>query len=97
MAEKLRIKCPCCGFVTDLESLAEAAKKPAEVRVILQKFGGKKPVMATGEIPKKTKQGGAPGYNEYTDITDQVPDQVLKMEEFFKDRAMAFLDGLGKT
>lgn len=42
MKEVLRVRCPVCGMMTDLEQMAKAeAEKPTEVRLFLQKFGGK--------------------------------------------------------
>ena len=95
MAERLRVRCPVCGMHPFLEDLAKTAEeKPAEVKIFVLKFGGKMPVVENGEIPVKTGRGKAPGYMEMVEVTDQVPEEVKKFEDFFKGRAQVFLAGL---
>jgi len=78
-----------------LDNLDKTDKtKPAEVRILIQRFGGKKPAEEpTGEIPKKKKRGGAPGFIEYEDVTKQVPDQVKIIQEFFDSRIKLYQEG----
>jgi len=96
--EKIRVMCPMCGMMPFLQNLEQTVKeKPAEVRLYLLKFGGKLPaVKTTEEGYKKKGRGTAPGYMEYIDITDQYPNQVLAIADFFKKRAKIFLSGLKK-
>lgn len=102
MAEKVRVRCPVCGLTPFLENLEQTVEeKPTEVRIFLMKFGGK---VAAGTVPsseleggyKKKKRGSATGYMEIIDVTDQQPDQVIQMEEFFKSRCQEFLASLKK-
>ena len=96
MPEKLRIVCPVCGMMSDLETLQETnTTKPAAVRIKLQKWGGKKPagVPVEGALPVVKGRGSAPGYMEYVDVTEQVPDEVAKMEAFFNARIELYQAG----
>lgn len=90
MKEIIRVRCPCCSMMTDLDRMAMADDTPAEVRLYIQKIGGKKPAEQGAEY-KKIGRGKAPGVNIYEDITDSSPDQVAKVAEFFKRRAEEFL------
>jgi hypothetical protein len=91
--EIIRVTCPCCGMMTDLEQIARAdAEKPAEVRLFVQKLGGKKPAETSPEAPYHKKgRGKAPGYIEYQDITESSPEQVAKLRDWFEARAKQFL------
>jgi len=97
MAEVTRVRCPICGMMPTLKNLADTAeKKPAQVRIFIQRIGGKKPVeMVPGEIPKKTKKGGAPGNIDYEDITEKVPKEVQTMMAFFDKRIEEYQEGKG--
>ncbi len=88
MAEVTRVRCPICGAMPTLGNLEKTQdEKPAEVRIILQRFGGKVKVEDEhGVMPKKKKRGSAPGFIEYEDVTDQFPDSVKAMEGFFDKR-----------
>ena len=91
MAERIRVRCPFCGMHPFLEDLLKTAEeKPAEVRIFVLKFGGKKPAVPNGEIPQKKGRGKAPGQMELIDITDQVPDEVKKFQVFFDERVVLY-------
>lgn len=98
MAEKLRIRCPFCGMHPTLEVLDQTVKeKPAEVRIFLQKYGGKLPAPVEGKaVYEKKGRGSAPGYMEWVEITGQVPEQVAAMEELFRARVKLFLQKVGE-
>lgn len=96
MAEKLRIRCPCCGMMTDQDQMGRVEGEKAAVRVYLQKFGGKLPLnVPLGPGYKTSKRGGAPGYQEYIDITDTSSD-LPQFEAWFTARAEAFLQAKKK-
>ena len=88
MPEKIRVRCPFCGLTPFLDELAKTAEKPAEIRIFVLKFGGKKPAgtPAEGDMPVKKGRGSAPGYMELLDVTESVPGEVEKMREFFDER-----------
>ena len=90
--------CPLCGMMPFLENLEKTDKeKPAKVRVFLLKFGGKKPaVPVEGGLYKKKGRGSAPGYMELLEVTEDYPEQVSKLSNFFEGRAIQFLEGLKK-
>jgi len=95
--EVIRVRCPICGALPTMPNLEAASTKPAEIRIIIQRFGGKKPAVLTpGEIPSKTKKGGAPGFMEYEDVTESVPDQVESMKSFFDGRIKLYEEGKGE-
>ncbi|MDP2726280.1 MAG: hypothetical protein Q8P59_01950 [Dehalococcoidia bacterium] len=99
MPEKLRIVCPICGMMSDLEQLQKTSEnKPAEVRLKQQKWGGKLPagVPVEGDLVTKKGRGSAPGYMVYEDITDQIPDEVEKVRKFFDDRIELYQSGKGE-
>lgn len=95
MPEVIRVRCPICGAMPTLDNLEQtAAEKPAEIRIFIQRFGGKAQVeKVEGEIPKKKGRGKAPGYMEYIDVTEQYSEQVEKMEQFFNDRIKEYQGG----
>jgi hypothetical protein len=74
-------------MMTDLEKLAEAKDKPVEVRIYIQKFGGKTKVI---DNTKLIKRGGAPGFVEYEDVTEQMADKIQEMRQWFAERALKF-------
>jgi hypothetical protein len=81
-------------MMTDLDRMAKADEKPAEVRLFVQKIGGKQAVPhIDGEPYKKIGRGKAPGYNVYEDITETAPEQVAKVRAWFAKRAKSFLGG----
>ncbi len=88
MAEKTRVRCPFCGQLPDAEFLdKDDVSAPAVVRIVLQRFGGKAAVVPVpGEPYVKKGRGGAKGFMEYEDITNQVPEVVEKYQEFFDKR-----------
>jgi len=86
MREVIRVRCPCCGMMPRLEQLANVDEKKPEVRIFVQKFGGKKPVEKTEEW-KKTGRGKAPGFMSYEDITDTMEaDQLKTITDWFVKR-----------
>jgi len=89
MKEILRVRCPICGMMPSLDNLAHAAEKDAEIRVLVQRIGGKKPA-SEGEEFKKKGRGKAPGWIEYEDITEQASDQVERLKTFFDKRIAEF-------
>ncbi len=95
MAEKIRITCPICGQMTDLKQMENAEeKKPTEVRLFLQKFGGKIAAEDPNQAlfhPKKKKKGSAKGYIEYIDITGDQPEEVAKLKMWFDKRVAEYL------
>ena len=97
MAEKIRITCPICGQMTDLKQMENAEeKKPTEVRLYLQKFGGKVPAEDPNQALfqlKKKKKGSAKGYIEYIDITGDQPEEVAKLKTWFDKRVKEYLEG----
>lgn len=98
MAEKIRVRCPVCGQMTDLEQMENAEEnKPTEVRLFLQKFGGK--VVADDQgasLFQKKKKGSAKGYMEYIDITDAQPAEVAKLRAWFDKRVAEYQKGEGQ-
>jgi len=75
-----------------LENLEKTAKeKPTEVRLFLLKFGGKLEAKDTEATYKRKGRGSAPGYMEMVEITNEYPDELEKLTEFFRDRAKQFL------
>ena len=92
--EKLRVRCPCCGQMTDLDRMAEVSENPAEVQVFLQTMGGKLPApQVEGEF-KKVGRGKAPGLMTYEEITEKMePGQRATIRDWFTSRAKAFLGG----
>jgi hypothetical protein len=93
--EIIRVRCPACGMMPTLDNLAYTDKeKPAEVRIFIQTLGGKAkaPPLEEGTY-KKRKRGSAPGLMEYTDVTDQYPDQVKEMQAFFDKRIKLYQEG----
>ncbi len=93
--EKLRVRCPCCGQMTDLDRMAEVNPNPAHVQVFLQTFGGKNPVPQIEGGPwKRIGRGKAPGKNVYEEITGKIDEsQLTTIKSFFVKRAEAFLQG----
>ena len=98
MAELLRIRCPICGMHPTLEVLKQTAEeKPAEVRIFIQRYGGKVVAPpAEDKIYKKKGRGSAPGYMEFIEVTDKYPEQVKEMEDFFKGRIKLFEEQIAK-
>lgn len=94
MAEKIRIRCPICGSMPDLDQLTQTEEaKPARIRIFLQKFGGKVPADDQGdETYTKKKRGAAKGYMEYIDVTDDSPGEVAKMKQWFDKRIKEYLE-----
>ena len=92
MAEKIRVRCPVCGSMPDLDQLVHTEKnKPAKIRIFLQKFGGKVAAEDQGAMPyPKKKRGSAPGYMEYIDITDTSPEEVAKVKVWFDKRVAEY-------
>jgi hypothetical protein len=87
--EFLRIVCPCCGSMPYPGQVDAAVEKypVAQVRVIVMRVGGKKPVTAVeGEPYKKIGRGKAPGSIEYEDVTNQHLDLVAKYRDHFLER-----------
>ncbi|MDP2727319.1 MAG: hypothetical protein Q8P59_07220 [Dehalococcoidia bacterium] len=100
MPEKLRIVCPICGMMSDLKQLQKTNESKApDVRILLQKWGGKLPAVAPveGALPVKAGRGSAPGYMEYVDVTDSVPDEVEKVQKFFDSRIELYQAGKGES
>ena len=95
MAEKIRVRCPVCGSMPDLDQLVQTEeKKPAKIRIFLQKFGGKVAADDQGDMPyPKKKRGSAKGYMEYIDITDASPEEVAKVKTWFDKRVAEYLKG----
>ncbi len=93
MAERIRVRCPICGMHPFLDQLLVAQGiPPAELRIFTLKFGGKLKTPPTGDVPEKKKKGGAPGYMEMVDVTDQIdPGLLEQVQEFFKKRALDYL------
>ena len=89
MKEILRVRCPICSMLPTLDNLAHASEKEAEIRLYTQRIYGKKPAPPGEEIKKKGR-GKAPGWIEYEDITEQVPDQVERLKTFFDKRIAEF-------
>jgi hypothetical protein len=81
-------------MLPDLDKLQEtqANQDPTEVRIILQKFGGKVKVQDNGSFPDKLKKGGAKGYMEYVDVTDEIDPKLLaEVKEYFFKRTLDFM------
>ena len=93
MAEKIRVRCPVCGQMTDLEQMEKAEEdKPTEVRLFLQKFGGKVASEDQGAMLfTKKKRGSAKGFIEYLDITKTQPEEVAKLKTWFDKRVKEYL------
>ncbi len=96
MAERIRVRCPICGSMPNLDQLVYTEEnKPAEIRVFIHKFGGKVAVEDPGAAPfTKKKRGSAPGYSEYIDITEDQPEEVAKVKIFFDKRVDEYLKGV---
>jgi hypothetical protein len=84
-------------MMPDLNNLTKAAGEPAEVRIYVSRFWGKKPMPEPPpeELQKKRKRGSAPGWIEYEEITDKVPSQVKEMIAFFDQRIKLYQEGKG--
>jgi len=95
MAEKIRVRCPVCGSMPNLDQLVFTEEnKPARIRIFLHKFGGKVAAEDQGAIPyAKKKRGSAPGYSEYFDITDAQPEELAKLKTWFDKRVAEYLEG----
>lgn len=95
MAERIRVRCPVCGSMPSLDQLVQTEQtKPAQIRVFLQKFGGKVPAEDLGAMPfGKKKKGSAKGYMEYIDITADQPEEVAKVKTWFDKRIKEYLEG----
>jgi hypothetical protein len=78
MKKFTRVRCPVCGMLPTLKNLDEAKERPAEIRIIVQRiYGKKKADKSEGEFKKKGR-GSAPGWIEYEDVTDSMPEIVKK-------------------
>ena len=95
MAEKIRVRCPVCGSMPDLDQLVQTEQnKPPQIKIFLQKFGGKVAAEDQGAMPyPKKKRGSAKGYMEYIDITDDQPEEVKKLKTWFDKRIEEYLGG----
>jgi len=82
MPEVIRIRCPVCGSLPELDRVEELGD--VQVEVFLQKFGGKRP-LGPGAIKGKGK-GSNPGYMEYINITGDSPELVKQVTKLFKKR-----------
>ena len=93
--EVTRIRCPVCGAMPTLENLEQTVKeKPAEIRIFIQRFGGKVQAQKEeGEMPKKKGRGKAPGFMEYEDVTDKYPELVAQMKGYFDGRIEQYQEG----
>jgi hypothetical protein len=94
--ETIRVRCPCCQQMTDLERMADVKDKPAVVQVFIMSVLGKAPSVpkAEGEPWKKVGRGKAPGLITYTDITDNMSaSQVKPIVDWFNKRAKMFFTG----
>lgn len=90
--QKLRVRCPCCGQMTDLDRMAEVNTQPAEVQVFLQTMGGKNPIVQPEGEWKKGGRGKAPGKMVYEEITKEMTfEQLASIMEWFIFRAKTFL------
>jgi len=95
MSERKRVRCPCCRMMPDMEHLWKVTDELADVRLIVQKFGGKNAVKGNeGENYKKVGRGKAPGSITYEDITATSPGEVHELENWFAKRAKSFLSSL---
>lgn len=92
MKEVIRIRCPACGMMTDLDQMVKTSQeKPAEIRIFRQRMGGK--VAGEFTLGKKGK-GSAKGFMEYIDITDEVlPDQMATLKNWFDQRIKKYQEG----
>ena len=95
MAERIRIRCPICGSMPNLDQLAYTDEnKPAKVLIFNHKFGGKVAVEDPSAIPfTKKKRGSAPGYSEYIDITAESPEELAKMKTWVDKRIAEYQAG----
>ncbi len=76
MAEKLRVKCPLCGMLSDLDHFLSV--RSGKIRIYLQRFGGK--VVGT------TKgRGSARGFMEYEDVTKSNRELVNMVADKLRD------------
>ncbi len=90
--EKVRVRCPCCGMMTDLDRMAELDTDPTQVQVFLQTMGGKTPMAHLDGVFKKVGRGKAPGVMSYQEITGEIGEgQLLTIRKWFVTRAKAFL------
>jgi hypothetical protein len=63
MTQRIRVRCPHCGMMSDLEHFKDG---PYDVQVFLQTFGGKVPGDRKG---KGSGKGSGAGVMEYEEIT----------------------------
>jgi hypothetical protein len=90
--EMLRVRCPVCQQMTELNRMAAAKDKPTEVQVFLQTMGGKSPVVQVPGEYKKVGRGKAPGLLTIAEITDTMSaSQLQPIREWFVGRAKKFL------
>ncbi len=76
MAERIRVRCPCCGMMANKKNFQST---PYKVEVYLQTFGGKVP----GAGPRKGK-GKAPGLMEYRKITNTKAGKTIVQEVTYR-------------
>lgn len=81
MMEKIRVRCPICGMLSELERVR---KKPVyQIEVYLQRFGGRLPSKPAPE-PITPKRGPKPrrgiGFMEYNKLDDpKLIDEARKL------------------
>lgn len=81
MMEKIRVRCPICGMMPELERVKE--KPVYQIEAYLQRFGGRLPSKPESE-PIKPKRGPKPrrgiGFMEYNKLDDpKLIDEARKL------------------
>ncbi len=67
MARRIRVRCPCCGMIANLENFEHEDEYPQEAFV--ETYGGKRKLTPEDRKARrglKLGQGSAPGKIEYT-------------------------------
>ncbi len=97
MPKVVRVRCPLCGAMPTLANLEQTQnEKPAEIRLFLQEFGGKVAPEAVVTAPYTKKgRGSAPGFMQYTDVTNDNPEELEEMGKWFDARIQQYLDSKG--
>jgi len=66
MVTKIRVRCPCCGSLPDLERVR--ALERVDLQVIEQTFGGRVPRALAEDYRKKRGTAGIMNYEEVSDL-----------------------------
>ena len=81
MVVRIRVRCPCCGSLPELERVKGLGE--VEVQVFRQTFGGRVP---RDKAEGYSKKRGTAGIMKYEDVTAEEPELVEEVKALWRKR-----------